>query len=39
LRDESDWDRAAGMTDEEIVAADAQDPEVTGMDGAPMVKA
>jgi uncharacterized protein (DUF4415 family) len=39
LRDASDWDRAAGMTDEEIEAADAQDPEVAGIDDAWMDKA
>ena len=39
LKDESDWDRAAGMTDEEIEAAEAQDSEVTGIDEAWMDKA
>jgi uncharacterized protein (DUF4415 family) len=39
LKDESDWDRAAGMTDAEIEAADAQDPEVAGIDDAWMDKA
>jgi uncharacterized protein (DUF4415 family) len=39
LKDESDWDRAAGMTDEEIEAADAQDPQVAGIDDAWMDKA
>jgi uncharacterized protein (DUF4415 family) len=39
LKDESDWDRAAGMIDEEIEAADAQDPEVAGIDDAWMDKA
>jgi hypothetical protein len=39
LKDESDWDRAAGMTDEEIEAADALDPEVAGIDDAWMDKA
>jgi uncharacterized protein (DUF4415 family) len=39
LKDESDWERAAGMTDEEIEAADAQDPEVAGIDDAWMDKA
>jgi uncharacterized protein (DUF4415 family) len=39
LKDESDWDRAARMTDEEIEAADAQDPEVAGIDEAWMEKA
>jgi uncharacterized protein (DUF4415 family) len=39
LTDESDWDRAARMTDEEIEAADAQDPEVAGIDEAWMEKA
>jgi len=39
MKDASDWDRAAGMTDEEIEAADAQDPEVAGIDDAWMDKA
>lgn len=39
LKDESDWDRAAGMTDEEIEAAEAQDSEVAGIDDAWMDKA
>jgi uncharacterized protein (DUF4415 family) len=39
LKDESDWDRAAGMTEEEIEAAEAQDPEVAGIDDAWMDKA
>ena len=39
LKDASDWDRAARMTDEEIEAADAQDPEVAGIDEAWMEKA
>ena len=39
LKDESDWERAAGMTDEEIEAADAQDSEVAGIDDAWMDKA
>jgi uncharacterized protein (DUF4415 family) len=39
LTDESDWDRAARMTDEEIEAADAEDPEVAGIDEAWMDKA
>jgi uncharacterized protein (DUF4415 family) len=34
LQDESDWDRAAGMSDDEIEAADALDPEVAGIDDA-----
>jgi uncharacterized protein (DUF4415 family) len=39
LKDASDWDRGAGMTDEEIEAADALDPEVAGIDDAWMDKA
>ena len=39
LKDASDWDRAAGMTDKEIEAADAQDPEVADIDDAWMDKA
>ena len=39
LKDASDWDRAAGMTEEEIEAAEAQDPEVAGIDDAWMEKA
>jgi hypothetical protein len=39
LKDESDWGRAAGMTDEEIEAAEVQDPEVAGIDDAWMGKA
>jgi hypothetical protein len=39
LKDESDWERAAGITDEEIEAADAQDSEVVGIDNAWMDKA
>jgi uncharacterized protein (DUF4415 family) len=39
LKDASDWDRAARMTDEAIEAADAQDPEVAGIDEAWMEKA
>ena len=39
LKDESDWERAAGMTEEEIEAADAQDSEVAGIDDAWMDKA
>jgi hypothetical protein len=34
LKDGSDWDRAAGMTDEEIEAAEAQESEVAGIDDA-----
>jgi hypothetical protein len=34
LKDESSWNRAAGMTDEQIEAADAQDPEAAGIDDA-----
>ena len=39
MKDASDWDRAAGMTDEEIEAAEALDPEVAGIDDAWMDKA
>jgi uncharacterized protein (DUF4415 family) len=39
LKDASDWDRAAEMTDEEIEAADTLDPEVAGIDDAWMDKA
>ena len=39
LKDESDWDRAAGMTEEETEAAEALDPEVAGIDDAWMDKA
>jgi uncharacterized protein (DUF4415 family) len=39
LKDASDWARAARMTDEEIEAADAQDPEVAGIDEAWMEQA
>ncbi len=36
---QSDWARAAAMTDEEIEAADADDPEVAGMDDDWMARA
>jgi hypothetical protein len=39
LQDESDWERAARMTEEEIEAADAQDLEVAGIDDAWMDQA
>jgi uncharacterized protein (DUF4415 family) len=39
LRDESDWDRAGRMTDEDFEAADIQDQEVAGIDDAWMEKA
>lgn len=34
MRSESDWERASAMTDEEIATADANDPELAGMDDA-----
>lgn len=32
MKSQSDWDRAARMTDEEIEAADRDDPEMDGID-------